>query len=129
MGIEVQFKMAKGGISLEVQWLRLCFKCREYELHPWSENCDPTCHMAQPEKEEEKKRWWWDFGVVKGGQTSPYLAPLCLASSVRSEVLSVTKIERTFFYPYSLPRCGMGWEWRRWGAGLPLPLVKLKKTG
>ena len=47
------------------------------------------------------------MGVVKVGQTSPYLAPLHLVSSVRSEVLSVTKTGRPFFC--SIPSLSVEW--------------------
>ena len=59
------------------------------------------------QRKKKKKRSWWGLGVVKVGQTSPYLAPLHLGSSVRSEVLSVTKIGRPFFCP--IPSLGVEW--------------------
>ena len=35
------------GISLVVQWLRLCFHCRGRRFDPWSGNYDLASHMVQ----------------------------------------------------------------------------------
>ena len=48
------------GTALVVQWLRLCFHCRELGFHPWSGNEDPhRLHGAAKNKNHELK--------VKGG--------------------------------------------------------------
>ena len=55
------------GISLVVQWLRLCFQCKGNRFDSWSGNQDPTGHEVRPKQTNKKQ---------KGKKTtmySPYL--------------------------------------------------------
>ena len=41
------FKIWLQGMSLEAQWLRLCFCSREHGFDPWTGSYDPTCCVLQ----------------------------------------------------------------------------------
>ena len=41
------FKIRLEGMSLEAQWLRLCFCSREHGFDPWTGNYDPMCCVLQ----------------------------------------------------------------------------------